>query len=237
MSSRAGVRAGLRDDRLLTGLADRSSVAVGSWPGGTDCLTSKRYGIAIVEWRVLSGPAILRISVLLLIAGVLAALVQFLLPAEPPPVAKIAAVVRPAEPPTPPEAPVPASPAQPAQAPSRRDEIPKSPAQMPADALAFPLTATSPPIPAAPIQAAPLPPQPRGEAEVARAADDVGPRALALVDLNTASVADLNRLQRGGAIGRAIVSKRPYASVDQLMSKRVLSRAVYDRIKEQVTVR
>ncbi len=112
---------------------------------------------------------------------------------------------------------------------------------MPADALAFPPAAsppaTSPPVPAAPVPAVPPPSQARGDAEVARAQDDAGPRALALVDLNTASVADLNGLQGGGAIGRAIVSKRPYASVDQLMSKRVLSRAVYDRIKGQVTVR
>ena len=58
-----------------------------------------------------------------------------------------------------------------------------------------------------------------------------------MVDLNTASIADLNRLRGGGAIGRAIVTKRPYASVDQLLSKRVLSRGVYERIKDQVTVR
>lgn len=69
------------------------------------------------------------------------------------------------------------------------------------------------------------------------AEDNAGPRALTLLDLNTASVADLNRLQGGGTIGRAIVSKRPYTSIDQLLGKRVLSRAVYDRIKTQVTVR
>lgn len=38
-------------------------------------------------------------------------------------------------------------------------------------------------------------------------------------------------------IGRSIVQKRPYTSVDQLLSKRVLSRATYERIKDQVTVR
>ena len=58
-----------------------------------------------------------------------------------------------------------------------------------------------------------------------------------MVDLNTASVAELNRLRGGGAIGRAIIAKRPYALVDQLLSKRVLSRTVYERIKDQVTVR
>ena len=41
----------------------------------------------------------------------------------------------------------------------------------------------------------------------------------------------------GGSIGRAIVQHRPYATVGQLLSKRVLSRATYDKIKDQVTVR
>ncbi|MEE7440002.1 hypothetical protein MOR12E_13070 [Methylobacterium oryzae] len=76
-----------------------------------------------------------------------------------------------------------------------------------------------------------------GQAEVDRAEDSAGPRALAILDLNTASVADLNHLRGGGAIGRAIVAKRPYTSVEQLLSKRVLTRPVYEKIKDQVTVR
>ncbi|KIU35125.1 DNA uptake protein, partial [Methylobacterium radiotolerans] len=79
--------------------------------------------------------------------------------------------------------------------------------------------------------------EPAGQDEVDRAEDSAGPRALAILDLNTASVADLNRLRGGGAIGRAIVAKRPYTSVEQLLSKRVLSRSVYEKIKDQVTVR
>jgi DNA uptake protein ComE-like DNA-binding protein len=93
---------------------------------------------------------------------------------------------------------------------------------MPSDALAFPNE--------------PVPVQ-QGQAEIDRAEESAGPRALALLDLNTASAADLNKLRGGGAIGRAIIAKRPYASVDQLLSKRVLSRAVYEKIKDQVTVR
>jgi DNA uptake protein ComE-like DNA-binding protein len=100
---------------------------------------------------------------------------------------------------------------------------------MPTDALAFPSD------PVAPAQ--PQAQEAAGQAEVEKAEDSAGPRALAVIDLNTASVADLNRLRGGGAIGRAIVAKRPYASVDQLLSKRVLSRGVYERIKDQVTVR
>ena len=169
---------------------------------------------------MLSGPAILRISVLLILAGILAALVQFLLPSPvpapaPAPVAEAPAEAVPAEPPPAPE---PASqPPAPPPVPA-----PARPAQMPSDALAFPSE----------------PPQvQQGQAEIDRAEDSAGPRAIAILDLNTASAADLNKLRGGGAIGRAIVAKRPYTSVEQLLSKRVLSRAVYDKIKDQVTVR
>lgn len=197
--------------------------------------------LILVEWCVLSGPAILRISVLLIIAGILAAVVQVLLPGPAPgpvspPAPSAPAVPEPstAPPPAPPPAPAPApsaavepAPAQPGKAPA-----PAAPLQMPSDAMAVP---ADPPAP----QAAP---QPQGEdaagqAEVERAEDSAGPRALAVVDLNTASVADLNRLRGGGAIGRAIVAKRPYTAVEQLLSKRVLSRTVYEKIKDQVTVR
>ncbi|MFY9291176.1 MAG: helix-hairpin-helix domain-containing protein, partial [Methylorubrum rhodinum] len=69
------------------------------------------------------------------------------------------------------------------------------------------------------------------------AAENAPPAAVALVDLNTASLAELNGLKGGGSIGRAIIGHRPYTSVDQLLSKRVLNRATYQRIKDQVTVR
>ncbi|MCB4802526.1 ComEA family DNA-binding protein [Methylobacterium brachiatum] len=172
---------------------------------------------------MLSGPAILRISVLLILAGILAALVQFLLPNPPPapipaPVAEAPAEPVPAEQTAPPRTPEPAP--RPAAPPP--EAVPARPAQMPSDALAFPNE--------------PVPVQ-QGQAEIDRAEESAGPRAPVLLDLNTASAADLNKLRGGGAIGRAIIAKRPYASVDQLLSKRVLSRAVYEKIKDQVTVR
>ena len=55
------------------------------------------------------------------------------------------------------------------------------------------------------------------------------------VDLNSASVEELNALG-GGRIGRAIVNGRPYRSPDELLHKRVLSRATYDQIKGQIIV-
>lgn len=198
--------------------------------------------LILVEWCVLSGPAILRISVLLIIAGILAAVVQVLLPGPAPgpvspPAPSAPAVPEPSTAPPPAPAPAPSAavepaPSQPAPAQPGKAPAPAAPLQMPSDAMAVP---ADPPAP----QAAP---QPQGEdaagqAEVERAEDSAGPRALAVVDLNTASVADLNRLRGGGAIGRAIVAKRPYTAVEQLLSKRVLSRSVYEKIKDQVTVR
>jgi DNA uptake protein ComE-like DNA-binding protein len=57
------------------------------------------------------------------------------------------------------------------------------------------------------------------------------------VNLNTASLEDLNRLSGGGLIGRAIIRGRPYTSPEDLLKKEVLSRAVYNRIKDQVAAR
>jgi DNA uptake protein ComE-like DNA-binding protein len=58
-----------------------------------------------------------------------------------------------------------------------------------------------------------------------------------LVDLNTASLEQLNVLQGGGLIGRAIIRRRPYTSVEDLLVKQVLSRSTYKRIANQITVR
>jgi DNA uptake protein ComE-like DNA-binding protein len=53
------------------------------------------------------------------------------------------------------------------------------------------------------------------------------------VDINTASPDDLNRL--GGRFGRAIIASRPYGSVDELVSKRVLTRSTFSQIKDRIT--
>lgn len=189
---------------------------------------------------MLSGSAFLRVVVLLIVAAGLAGIVQrywspatvdsdpgpAAVPVDPP------RTVRRADP-----APVPAAPPAPVQ------PIPQAPvasaAPMPPPLAPTPTTPT-PPVPARSAPSAPLTFEPSiaaGEGEVASASDNAGPRAMAIADLNTASVAELNGLKGGGMIGRSIVQKRPYASVDQLLSKRVLSRATYERIKDQVTVR
>jgi DNA uptake protein ComE-like DNA-binding protein len=58
-----------------------------------------------------------------------------------------------------------------------------------------------------------------------------------LIDLNTASFEQLNTMKGAGPLGRAIIKGRPYASVDDLVKRKVMRRSVYERIKDQVTVR
>ncbi len=55
-----------------------------------------------------------------------------------------------------------------------------------------------------------------------------------LIDINTASADDLNRL--GVRFGRAIIAARPYRSIGELVSKRVLKRSTFSRIKDRITV-
>ena len=104
--------------------------------------------------------------------------------------------------------------------------------------------AAAPPTPQAPpaaarVEAVPAP-VPSPEVASAPPVSDAnepatGTGAAGRVDLNTATVEELNALPGAGLIGRAIVRGRPYASPEELLTKRVLNRATYDRIKDQVT--
>lgn len=189
---------------------------------------------------MLSGSAILRVAVLVVVAAVLATLVQVYWPyaggepatenrgasAVPVPSTPAPARPMPASPtPAPAEPPVPAP--NPAPAPSLASPGPRSTQDQ-----AFAPAPTPQPDPLPQPEPMAVPGQ-----DAAAAADATGPRALSVLDLNSASLSELNRLQGGGAIGKAIIRSRPYSSVDQLLSKRVLSKSTYQRIKDQVTVR
>ena len=57
------------------------------------------------------------------------------------------------------------------------------------------------------------------------------------LDLNTASVDDLKMVPGvSEATAKKIVENRPYARADELITKKVLSKTAYDRIKEHVAV-
>jgi DNA uptake protein ComE-like DNA-binding protein len=57
----------------------------------------------------------------------------------------------------------------------------------------------------------------------------------ALLDLNSASIADLKALPGiGDAYSKKIVDGRPYARKDQLVSRSIVPQATYDKIKDMV---
>jgi len=147
------------------------------------------------------------------------------------------------------EEPVQASAAAPAPAPAPAgpsgdqaaapSPAPSADAPAPEAQQAAPAAAPPPEEQQAASASAPPPPvdaEMTGAVTVAGIPDDPDP-ANGLVDLNTASFEQLNSLRNAGPIGRAIIRHRPYASVEELVKRKILRRSVYEKIKDQVTVR
>jgi competence protein ComEA len=101
-----------------------------------------------------------------------------------------------------------------------------------AGVLASPVAAQTAPAPAAPTPAAPVtaaPAQPKAQATKKAPVP-------AIVNINTASAAQLEALpQIGPKRSAAIIKGRPYKTTDELVTKKVLTRSVYGKIKDHLT--
>jgi competence protein ComEA len=62
--------------------------------------------------------------------------------------------------------------------------------------------------------------------------------AAALIDINSASKAELTTLTGiGDAYSQKIIDGRPYARKDQLVSKKIIPQATYDKIKDLIVAK
>lgn len=75
-------------------------------------------------------------------------------------------------------------------------------------------------------------------ATVAAPTKTAAPAAAKLVDINTVSAADLAKLPKVGEAGaKQIVAGRPYKSVDELASKKVLTPDAFNAVKGLISVK
>ena len=66
---------------------------------------------------------------------------------------------------------------------------------------------------------------------------DTGSGVTGLINVNTASEAQLDTLPGVGPVTAGkIIASRPYSSVEELLSKKAVGRATFDKIKDLVTV-
>lgn len=76
-----------------------------------------------------------------------------------------------------------------------------------------------------------------GESSVLQSGVVAGVNIQTKVNLNTASQSELEALPGIGPVTASkIISDRPYASVEQLLSKKVVSKAVFEKIKDQIVI-
>ncbi|MCJ2079738.1 ComEA family DNA-binding protein [Methylobacterium sp. J-090] len=104
-----------------------------------------------------------------------------------------------------------------------------------------PATPSVKPAPAVPAPSNPTPPSvapPKAPAAAAKpetSKSEAKSEKAALIDLNSASPAELDALPGiGAARAAAIVKGRPYRGKDELVSKKVIPQGVYDGIKDKI---
>lgn len=103
---------------------------------------------------------------------------------------------------------------------------------LPAAGFAQPAAAPAPATTAAPPAAA----APAGQS--ARSGRVTAPvPAMAPVNINTATAAELDKLpQIGEKRAAAIIKNRPYKTTDELVSKKAISKGIFEKIKDKITV-
>ncbi|NEU10771.1 helix-hairpin-helix domain-containing protein [Methylobacterium sp. BTF04] len=94
------------------------------------------------------------------------------------------------------------------------------------------------PAPAVPAPSNPTPPSvmpPKAPAAAAKPAEKAATEKATLLDLNSATPAELDALPGiGAARSAAIVKGRPYRGKDELVSKKIIPQGVYDGIKDKI---
>lgn len=122
-------------------------------------------------------------------------------------------------------------------APAAAEMTPATPAPQ---AAAVPAQAAVATVDAAPAVEAPTAPAVEAPQQVASAdapaTADPAPEASDRVNINTASASALDHLPGAGRIGHTIVSHRPYKSVKDLVSRRVLRTSDFQKIQSHISV-
>jgi competence protein ComEA len=81
----------------------------------------------------------------------------------------------------------------------------------------------------------PAKPAPPAKPAVEKPADKKADTKTALIDINTATKAELSSIPGiGDVYSQKIMDGRPYAKKDQLKSKKIIPDAVYDKIKDSI---